>query len=59
MTKDEMDGWHHRLNGHHQFEQARGDREGQEALVCCSSRGHKELSVTERLNNKMASSKAA
>ena len=28
MTKDEMVGWHHRLNGH-EFEQAPGDGEGQ------------------------------
>ena len=29
-TEDEMVGWHHRLNGH-EFEQAPGDGEGQEA----------------------------
>ena len=28
MTKDEMAGWHHRLDGH-EFEQALGDGEGQ------------------------------
>ena len=28
MTKDEMVGWHHRLNGH-EFERAPGDGEGQ------------------------------
>ena len=28
MKEDEMDGWHHRLNGH-VFEQASGDTEGQ------------------------------
>ena len=30
-----MVGWHHQLNGH-EFEQALGDGEGQESLVCCS-----------------------
>ena len=30
MTQDEITGWHHRLNGH-EFEQAPGDDEGQEA----------------------------
>ena len=30
MTEDEMVGWHHRLDGH-EFEQALGDAEGQEA----------------------------
>ena len=28
MTENEMDGWHHRLNGH-EFEQTLGDGEGQ------------------------------
>ena len=28
MTEDEMAGWHHRLNGH-EFEQTKGDSEGQ------------------------------
>ena len=50
MTEDEMVGWHHRLNGH-EFEQALGDSEGQESLVCCSPRGHKESDTTEQLNN--------
>ena len=40
MTEDEMVGWHHRLNGH-EFEQAPGDREGQENLVPCSPWGHR------------------
>ena len=39
-----------RLNGH-EFEQAPGDGEGQESLTCCSPWGHKELNMTERLNN--------
>ena len=30
MTEDEMAGWHHQLN-RHEFEQALGDSEGQEA----------------------------
>ena len=38
MTKDEMDGRHHQLNGH-KFEQTLGDSEGQGRQVCCSSRG--------------------
>ena len=41
-TKDEMVGWHHRLNGH-EFEQASGDDEGQGSLACYSPRGHKDL----------------
>ena len=35
-----MVGWHHQLNGH-KFEQALGDSEGQETLVCCRPWGHK------------------
>ena len=50
MTEDEMVGWHHRLNGH-EFEQALGD-EGQGSLACCRPCGHKELGMTEQLNNK-------
>ena len=34
-TEDKMVGWSHGLNGH-EFEQAPGDGEGQESLVCCS-----------------------
>ena len=45
-----MVGWHHQLNGH-EFEQALGDGEGQEGLVCYSLWGHKESDLTERLNN--------
>ena len=45
-----MVGWHHRLNGH-EFEQALGDSEGQGSLACCSPQGHKELDMTEGLNN--------
>ena len=50
MTEDEMVGLHHRLNGL-EFEQALGDGEGQGSLACCSSWGHKESDMTERLNN--------
>ena len=45
-----MVGWHHRFNGH-ESEQAPGDGEGQESLVCCSPRGCKESDTTERLSN--------
>ena len=49
-TEDEMVGWHHQLNGH-EFEQAPGDGEGQGSLACCRPWGHKELDMTEWLNN--------
>ena len=49
MTEDEMIGWHHWLNGH-EFEQTLGVGNRQGSLVCCSSWGHKELYMTERLN---------
>ena len=49
-TEDEMVGWYHWLN-RRKFEQTRGDSEGQGSLACCSSWGHKESDVTERLNN--------
>ena len=49
MTEDEMVGLHHRLNGH-EFEQALGDDEGQESLMCCSPWGLKELDMTKRLS---------
>ena len=39
MTKNEMAGWHHRLNAH-EFEQTLGDGEGQGSLACCSPRQH-------------------
>ena len=48
-TKDEMVGWHNQLNGH-KFEEAPGVGDGQGSLVCCSSRGHKELDTTKWLN---------
>ena len=46
VPEDEMVGWHHWLNGHEL-----GDGEGQGSLVCCSPWGHKELHMTEWLNN--------
>ena len=49
VTKDEMVGWHHRLNGL-EFEQTPGDREGQGSLVCCSLWGCKESDMIEGLN---------
>ena len=45
----EVVGWHHRLDGY-EFEQAPGVDDGQGILVCCSTRGHKESNMTERLN---------
>ena len=50
MTKDEMIGWYHRLNGH-EFEQTLGDSGGQESLACHSPWGGKESDTTEGLNN--------
>ena len=50
MTKEEMFGWHHRLDGY-EFEQALGVDEGQGSLVCCSPQGCKESDRNERLNN--------
>ena len=45
-TKDEMVGWHHRLNGH-EFEETPGVGDGQRGLACCSPWGHKESDTTE------------
>ena len=47
MTEDEMVGWHHWLNGH-EFEQAPGDGEGQEAWPAAV---HTESETTEWLNS--------
>ena len=44
-TEDEMDGWHHQLDGH-EFEQTLGDNEGQGSLASCSPWGLKELDTT-------------
>ena len=49
MTEGEMVGWHHRLNGH-EFEQTPGVSVGLGGLACCGSWGHKQSSMTERLN---------
>ena len=48
MTQDEMVGWHHGLNGH-EFEQTRGDGEGQGSVACWSPWDHKESDPTESL----------
>ena len=48
-TKDEMAGWHHRLDGH-EFGWTPGVGDGQGGLACCDSWGHKESDTTERLN---------
>ena len=53
-TEDRLVEWHHQLNGH-EFEQALGDGEGQGSLECCSPWGHKELDMTEQLNNNSVS----
>ena len=50
MTKDELVGWHHLLNGH-QSEQTLGDSDEQGSPVCCSSSSHKESDKSEQLNN--------
>ena len=48
-TEDEMAGWHHRFNGH-EFGQTLGIGVGQGGLASCTSWGHKESDMTERLN---------
>ena len=50
VTEDQRVGWHHWLN-EHEFEQVSGDGEGQGDLACCSPQGHKELDMTEWLND--------
>ena len=50
VTKDEMVGWHHQLNGH-EFKQTLGGSEGRGNLVSCNSWGHKESDTTEWWNN--------
>ena len=49
MTKDEMVGQHHRLNGHG-FAWTPGVGDGQGGLACCSPWGHEESDTTEALN---------
>ena len=48
-TEDEMDGWHHRLDGR-EFEWTPGVDDGQGGLACCDSWGHKKLDTTEQQN---------
>ena len=50
VTENEMVRWHHQFNGH-EFEQAPGESEGQESLVCCSPWCLKESDTTQQLNN--------
>ena len=47
--KDEMTGWHHRLDGR-EFEWTPGVGDGQGGLVCCNSWGCKESDTAEWLN---------
>ena len=49
MTKDEMVGWHHQLDGHG-FAWTLGVDDGQGGLVCCGSWVPKESDMTEQLN---------
>ena len=41
---------HHQLSGR-EFEHILGHRGGQRSLLCCSPWGHKELDMTQQLNN--------
>ena len=50
MTEEAMFGRQHRLSWP-EFEQPLGDGEGQGSLACCSPWGHKQLNMTEQLNN--------
>ena len=50
MAEDEKVKEHHGHN-EHESEQTLGDSEGQGSLACCSPWGHRELDMTERLNN--------
>ena len=47
-TEDEMDGWHHLLNGR-ESQWTPGAGEGQGGLACCDSWDHKESDMTEQL----------
>ena len=49
MTKDDLAGWHPRLDGR-EFEQALGVGDGQGGPACYSPWGRKESDTTERLN---------
>ena len=48
MTKAEMVGWHHRLNGY-EFGWTPGVGDGQGGLVFHSPWGHKESDMTEQM----------
>ena len=48
-TTEDMDGWHHWLNGR-ESEWTPGVGDGQGGLACCDSWGRKELDMTEWLN---------
>ena len=50
MTEEEIVGWHHRLNGH-EFGWTPGIVDGQGGLACCGPWGHKELDMTEQVND--------
>ena len=47
-TEDEMNEWHHWLNGH-EFEETPGVGDGQGGLACCGPWGCKESGTTEWL----------
>ena len=47
-----MAGQHHQCN-EHELGQTPEDGEGQGGLACCNPWGHKELDMTEQLNNKV------
>ena len=49
-TADEMAEWHHHLN-EHETDQTLGGSKGQGSLACCSPCCHRELDMTEWLNN--------
>ena len=49
MTKNEMVGWHHRLDGCG-FGWTPGVGDGQGGLACCGSRDRKESDMTKQLN---------
>ena len=40
MTKEEMAGWHHQLDGH-EIESTPGVDDGQGSLACCNSWGRR------------------
>ena len=41
---------HYQLN-EHESEHTLGDNKGNGTLACCSPRGHKELDMTQQVNN--------